>query len=74
MKLTALILMASLLVEILMPCISFASGQPQAEAAHRANMPEFVQDRATIVSERAIKLLYALDVRVMSRGVWIFRN
>ena len=68
MKLTALILMASLLVEILMPCISFASGQPQAEAAHRANMPEFVQDRATIVAERAIKLLYALDVRVMSRG------
>lgn len=54
-------------MQILSPGLSYASGQPQAETAHRANRPEFVQDRATIVAERAIKSLYALDVRVMSR-------
>ena len=68
MKSTAVVLMASLLVELLAPCISYASGQLQDQTVHRGNRPGYVQDRATIVAERAIRLLYGLDVRTMSRG------
>lgn len=68
MKFTSMTIITALLLQILSPGLSYASGQPRAETAHRADRPEFAQDRATIVAERAIKLLYALDVRVMSRG------
>ena len=68
MKSIALILAGSLFVELLAPCISYASGQLHAKTLHRGNRPDLVQDRATIVAERAIRLLYAMDVRMMSRG------
>lgn len=68
MKFTALILMASLLIEPLAPCISYASGQLEAETLNRGVKPDMVQDRATVIAERAIRSLYGLDVRTMSRG------
>ena len=78
MKSTAIILIASLLFEILVPCASVLAQMTQGDKTVRVGQLDSERrsgrkqmserDRVLAVAERAIRLIYELDVRVMSSG------